>query len=368
MRPTWADIDLGAVAHNVELLKAAAAPAVVCAVVKADGYGHGAVPVGRAAVEAGAEWLGVALVEEGRILRESGIRCPILVLSEPRPLEMVEVVAYDLTPTVYSGEGLAAAAAAANQGGHCLDVHLKIDTGMGRVGAQPADATALAAAIVDKEALNLQGVWTHCAMADDPADPYTNVQLDTYDGVLAELGGAGFDIAFRHAANSAVTLTSARGRYDMVRCGIAIYGLAPSPALAATTDLRAVLRLRSQVSFAKRLLAGERISYGLAWQADRDTNIATVPIGYADGIRRRSAAVGGEVLIRGSRHPIVGAVTMDQLMVDCGDEPVVAGDEVVLIGHQGDHVIPADEWAERLDTISYEIVCDIASRVSRRYI
>lgn len=367
MRPTWADIDLGAVAHNVEVLRSVAAPAAVCAVVKADGYGHGAVPVGRAAIEAGAEWLGVALVEEGRVLREAGIRCPILVLSEPRPLEMVEVVAYDLTPSLYSGEGLAAAAAAANQGGRSLDVHLKIDTGMGRVGARPADALGLATAITDKADLHLAGVWTHCAVADDPVDPYTTAQLDTYDAVLADLGGAGFDIALRHAANSALTLSSPRGRYDMVRCGIATYGLAPSRAVA-TAELRPVMRLRSQVSFAKRVTAGERISYGLAWEAERDTTVATVPIGYADGIRRRSGAVGGEVLIRGFRRRIVGTVTMDQLMVDCGDGPIAAGDEVVLIGDQGDDAISADEWAERLDTISYEVVCDIASRVSRRYI
>lgn len=368
MRPTWADIDLGAVAHNVATLAAAADPALVCAVVKADGYGHGAVPVARAAIDAGASWLAVALVEEGRILRNAGVRVPILLLSEPRPHEMIEVVEFGLTPTVYSGEGLAAAAAAAAQKAVSLDVHLKIDTGMHRVGAKPRDALALAQAIVDRNCLELQGVWTHCAIADVPDDPYTDSQLDTFDDIVASMAAEGLRPPLVHAANSAVAMAHPRGRYDMVRCGIAVYGLPPSPALDGCLPLRPVLRLRSQVSFVKRIEAGERVSYGLTWAAPEKTRIATVPIGYADGIRRSSGRLGGEVLIGGVRMPIVGTVTMDQLLVDCGDHEVRAGDEVVFIGAQGDDEITADEWAERLGTINYEIVCDLDSRVTRRYL
>lgn len=367
MRPTWADIDLDAISSNVGAMVDLVAPAMVCAVVKADGYGHGSVPVSRAAIDAGAAWLAVALVEEGRVLREAGITAPILVLSEPRPHEMVEVVAYDLTPSVYSGEGLAAAAAAANQGGRRLDVHLKIDTGMHRVGARPEDAVALATAIADKEPIDLAGVWTHCAVADDPDPSYTNRQLDTYDAVCADIEGAGLAVGMRHAGNSAVAIAHPRGRYDMVRVGIATYGVAPAPSLADRFELAPAMTVRSQISFAKRITAGDGVSYGLVWEAPADTTIATVPIGYADGIRRRSGRVGGEVLIRGRRHPIVGQVTMDQLMVDCGDAEVAAGDEVVLIGAQGDDRISAEEWAAKLDTIGYEIVCDIESRVPRRY-
>jgi alanine racemase len=368
MRPTWADIDLGAVAHNVGILAATVAPAKLCVVVKADAYGHGAVPVGRAAVGAGAQWLGVALVAEGKALREADIDAPILVLSEPRPLEMVEVVSYNLTPTVYSGEGLAAAAAAAAQANVTLGVHLKVDTGMGRVGAHPTDVVALAEAITGNAALDLAGVWTHCAVADVPDDPYTSHQLDVYDRVLADLAARGVEVPLRHAGNSAVAIAHRRGHYDMVRCGIATYGLAPSPELGGRLDLRPVMELRSEVSFVKRVAKGDRISYGLRWRAERDTTVATVPIGYADGIRRRSSMVGGEVLIGGNRRSMVGTVTMDQFMVDCGDDVVAAGDEVMIIGRQGNEEIPVDEWAERLDTISYEIVCDIETRVSRRYI
>lgn len=367
MRPTWADIDLGAIGANVEALAAHSAPAQVCAVVKADGYGHGAVPVARAAVEAGATWLAVALVEEGRILRDAGVRAPILTLSEPRPLEMVEVVEYGLTPTVYSGEGLAAAAAAAKQRGIRLAIQLKIDTGMGRVGARPEDAVPLAGAIADKADLELEGVWTHCAIADVPGDPYTSMQLDVYDRVLADLAGAGHELAWRHAANSAVAIAHERGRYDLVRCGIAVYGIPPSPSLAGAISLRPALRLRSQISFVKRVSAGDRISYGLRWTARTDTTIATVPIGYADGVRRRSDLAGVEVLIAGKRYPIVGTVTMDQLMVDVGDDDISTGAEVVLIGHQDGDEISAEEVAGRLDTIGYEVVCDIESRVARRY-
>ncbi|MGI9621673.1 MAG: alanine racemase [Acidimicrobiales bacterium] len=368
MRPTWADVDLAAVAHNVELIKKQVEPAAVCAVVKADGYGHGAVPVGRAAVGAGAEWLAVALVEEGKVLRDAGIRTPVLVLSEPRPLEMVEVVAYELTPTVYSGEGLAAAAAAASQASKRLDVHLKVDTGMGRVGAAVEDAVRLSSAIVDKEPLDLAAIWTHCAIADQPGDPYTERQLDTYQTVLDAVAAAGIEVPMRHAANSAVAMAHPRGHYDMVRAGIAVYGLAPSPELSDMLDLAPVMTVRSQVSFVKRLAAGARLSYGLEWCTPVATTIATVPIGYADGVRRSSGRVGGQVLIGGKRYPIVGTVTMDQLMVDCGDDDVVAGDEVVLIGAQGGETIGADEIAAKLGTISYEVVCDIESRVSRRYL
>jgi alanine racemase len=368
MRPTWADIDLAAVEHNVAELRRAADPALLCVVVKAEGYGHGAVPVARAAVDAGAQWLAVALVEEGRRLREAGIRAPILVLSEPRPLEMVEVVAYGLHPTVYSGEGLAAAAAAAIQYDKVLPVHLKVDTGMRRVGVETSAALAMARAIVDKPSLDLEGVWTHCAVADQLDDPFTSLQLDRYEAVLAELEAAGIDPGIRHAANSAVTLGHPRGRYDLVRCGIAAYGVAPGPLLADAADLRPVMKVRSEVSFVKEIDAGERVSYGLAWEAPSRTRLATVPIGYADGIRRRAGSAGAEVLIRGRRHPIVGNVTMDQLLVDCGDRDVRAGDEVVFVGAQGHDEITVAEWAGWLDTIAYEVVCDIESRVVRRYL
>ena len=363
MRPTWAEVDLGAVAHNVALLVERAAPAEVCAVVKADGYGHGAVPVALAALEAGASWLAVALVEEAVVLRGAGIEAPILLLSEARPAEFVEVAALDLRATVYTPAGIAAAAA----NGAPLRVHLKVDTGMHRVGVDPADALDLAQSVVEHPTLELEAVWTHCAVADEPDHSFTAEQLRRFDVVLDELVASGIDVPMTHAANSAATIAHPSARRSLVRCGIAVYGIDPGPDLAGALPLRPALRLRSEVSFVKQVAAGEGVSYGLCHTFDRDTTVATVPIGYADGVRRRLGLLHQEVLIGGRRRPIVGVVTMDQLMVDCGDDPVAVGDEVVLIGGQGDEEIRAADWATALDTIAYEIICGIGPRVPRRH-
>ena len=380
MRPTSAVVDLEALEANAAELARRAAPAELCAVVKADGYGHGSVAAGRAALAGGATWLAVALVEEGVELRDAGVTAPILLLSEPRPNEMVEVVAHDLRPSVYSPEGLAAAAAAAVAAARRLPVHLKIDTGMNRVGAHPDDALLLARAIAARADLELEGVWTHCAVADELDNPFTDEQLGRYERVLGLLASRdGVRGPFRrHAANSALLLSAGRsdasairrrGRYDMVRAGIALYGLSPGAALADDLDgLRPVMGLRTEVSYVKTVRGGEAVSYGLLHHFDSDRRVATVPIGYADGARRDYGLRGGQVLIRGRRRSVVGVVTMDQLMVDCGtDGDVVAGDEVVLIGEQGPESIGAEEIAARLGTIPYEVVCDVGRRVRRHY-
>lgn len=370
MRPTEATVDLDAIGRNVTRLIKHVAPAEVCAVVKADGYGHGAVAVARAALQAGAAQLAVALVEEGIELRRAGITGPILVLSEPRPLEMVEVVEHRLTPSVYSGEGLAAvAAAAAVVGGEPLKVQIAIDTGMRRVGAEPDDIDVLARAVADKPELELEGVWTHCAVADELDNDMTAVQLDRFDALVDKLQSSGHGALKIHAGNSAVALAHPRGRHHMVRCGIAMYGLAPGDGFDDMIDLEPAMGLRTSVSFVKRVSEGDSISYGLRHRFEQDTVVATIPIGYADGIRRSYWRHDGEVLIGGERRPIVGTVTMDQTMVDCGpDANVVTGDEVVLIGSQGSESITATEIAYKLGTIPYEVICDLGRRVRRRYL
>jgi alanine racemase len=368
-RAAWVEIDLGAVRDNVETLVATAAPAQVLAVVKADGYGHGAVPVARAALEAGATWLGVALVEEGVALRDAGIDAPILVLSEPQPDAASAVVAHRLTPVVYTAGGIdSLAKAVADLGtGETLAVHLKIDTGMHRVGVAPDGALALAQRVDGRTELVLEGVLTHFAVADEPDDPYTAEQLARFHGVLADLDAAGLRPPLVHAANSAGLLAFPEAHFDLVRAGIAIYGIPPAPALADRAVLRPVLSLKARVSHVKTLAAGDRISYGLRYRVERTARIATVPIGYADGVPRNLAAVGGEVVVGGRRRPVAGTVTMDQLMIDVGDDEVAVGDEVVLIGRQGDAEVTAQEWADRLGTIAYEIVCGIGPRVPRSY-
>jgi alanine racemase len=367
LRPAWAEIDLDAVRANVAELARLAAPAALLAVVKADGYGHGSVPVARAALDAGATWLGVALVEEGIELRDAGIDVPILVLSEPVPGAADAVVRARLTPAVYTPGGIESLAkAVAGSGAPRLGVHLKVDTGMHRVGAAPEDAAALVARIEELDELELSGFWTHFAVADEPSDPYTAQQLQQFKAVLATSGAAPTRPLI-HAANSAALLAHPDSRFDLVRTGIAIYGIPPAPILADRAPLQPALSLKTRVSHVKTLAAGERLSYGLRYELARPSRIATVPIGYADGVPRNLGAVGGQVLVHGARHPIAGTVTMDQLMVDVGDENVSVGDEVVLIGRQGTETVTAEEWAERMGTIGYEIVCAIGARVPRIY-
>ncbi|MGZ6954055.1 MAG: alanine racemase [Acidimicrobiia bacterium] len=368
-RAAWVEIDLGAVRDNVAALVRFAAPAQVLAVVKADGYGHGAVPIARAALEAGATWLGVALVEEGVELRHAGIGGPVLVLSEPAPEAAAAVVEHDLTPVVYTAGGIDSLAKAVVDLGTdvTVPVHLKVDTGMHRVGASPEEAVALAQRVIERTELDLGGVCTHLAVADEPDDPYTAEQLVRFRAVLADLEAAGVRPPLVHAANSAGLLAFPDARFDLARVGIAIYGIPPVPELAGRVELRPALSLKARVSHVKHHDAGSRLSYGLRYRLERDAWIATVPIGYADGVPRNLAAVGGEVVIGGRRHPVAGTVTMDQLMVDVGDDAVAVGDEVVLIGRQGDAEVTAQEWAERLGTIPYEIVCGIGPRAPRRY-
>ncbi len=378
-RPTTAWIDLDAVRHNAQAFVSHVAPAAVCAVVKADGYGHGAVQCARAAVEGGAVMLAVATVEEGVELREAGVESPILLLSEFPVGGEVAVLEHRLTPTVYSYDRIGALHAAAAPVGTA--VHLKVDTGMHRAGALPSEALALAQAIDASTVLELAGTFTHLAVADtvdwnDTNHPYTYHQLDAFDDVLASFVAAGIDPGVCHASNSAGALAHPRARYDMVRIGVSLYGNDPDLGCVAETygvALRAPLHLISRVAHVKRLPAGSRISYGLTYELAEESVVAIVPVGYADGVPRRLSAVGGQVLINGQRHPIAGRVTMDQIVIDCGpvDGPgavVERGDEVVLLGSQGSERIAPWDWAERLDTIAYEITCGVSKRVPRRFL
>jgi len=367
-RAVWAEIDLDAVRANVAALRERAAPAEFLAVVKANGYGHGAVPVARAALDAGATWLGVARVEEGVQLRDAGIRAPVLLLSEPAPRAAAAVIAHDVTPVVYTEAGIdGLAKAAADAGRAPIAVHLKVDTGMHRVGCTVDDALARAEQVAARDELALEGVCTHLAVADDDADPYTAEQLARFDDVLAQLDRVGVRPPLVHVANSAALLGAADGRYGLVRIGIAMYGLPPSARVEPPVELTPALSLRSRITMIKTLPEGARLSYGLRYELPRTGRVATVPAGYADGVPRNLGLVGGEVLVRGRRHPIAGIVTMDQLMVDLGDAPAEPDDEVVLIGRQGGQEITATEWAEKLGTISYEIVTGIGARVPRSY-
>ncbi|MGA9277645.1 alanine racemase [Ilumatobacter sp.] len=365
LRWAWAEIDLDAIDHNVRLLRERFAPAALWAVVKADGYGHGATDVARTAMAAGAEGLCVAFVHEGIELRRAGIDAPILVLTEQPPETAAHIVAHRLTPTVYRREFLDALVAAGPVG---LPVHMKVDSGMQRVGTHPHAAASFADAIVQRSpALRLAGVFTHLAAADDVSSDFTEQQLATFDKTLAQLP----PVPAVHTANSAGGLAWPEARRSFVRAGIAIYGISPGPGVDHLCDgLRPAMELRARVGFVKQVRSGSAISYGLRHTFERDTTVATIPLGYADGVPRRLSGVGGEVLIGGRRRPIVGVITMDQLMVDCGDDEVRVGDDVTLIGVQvrpDGHTerIRAEDWAAALDTIGYEIVCGVSKRIGR---
>jgi alanine racemase len=361
-RPTVAVVDLAAIRDNVALLKPSGAE--VMAVVKANGYGHGAAEAGRAALEGGATWIGVAMAEEGLHLREAGIAVPILVLSELSPGSERDALAAGLTPTVYTDAGLAALEEARPSGAP-LRAHLKLDTGMHRVGLAPARAVEFARRMV-AAGLEVEGVWTHFAKAEEPEDPSVAAQLDRFMAAVDELEAAGVRPRLRHAANSAAIMTNPTTHLDLVRLGVAMYGLPPAPGLPGSAGLRPALTWVTTVHMAKRVAAGEGISYGLHYRLGRESTIVTLPVGYADGYPR-AAGPRARVLIRGRRYPVAGTVCMDQITVDCGDDPVEPGDEVVLIGHQGTEEIAADELAEWAGTINYEVVCGISARVPREY-
>ncbi len=375
LRPAWVEVDLAAVAANVALIREVVAPAAVCAIVKADGYGHGALAVASAAIAGGASRLGVALPEEGHQLREAGIDAPIVVLSEP-PHEAMPLVAEDgLTATIYTEAGLGslldAVDSSRDPGRGLLAVHIKVDTGMHRVGASPDRALALGRAVSAARQLHLEGLFTHLAVADEPANPFTEEQLARFKRVVGALAAEGIRPPVLHAGNSAAALAHPGSRYQMVRPGIAVYGLAPALCMRADPVvqlLQPALSFKAEVSYAKTLARGEGLSYGLRYHLPEASVIATVPVGYADGVPRRLSQVGGEVLIGGRRYPLAGSVTMDQVLVDCGPgADVRGGDEVVLIGRQGDQEITAWEWAERLGTIAYEVTCGLSPRLPRIY-
>ena len=376
MRPSLIRVHLAAIEANAARLAALAPGAALCAVVKAGGYGHGAAAAAAAARAGGASWLAVATTAEASELADviEGDP-PVLVLSEldhadaaQAAAELPDQVRFTIA-TPAGVEALAAAAAHPSSGSRQpRRVHLKIDTGMHRMGADPGDLAPVADALARTGAVRLEGVWTHLAVADDPADEFTAVQLTHFETALAELDRLGALSGpvpvITHTANSAGLLAHPRSHREMVRAGIALYGVAPAPALAGRVRLDPALELVSRVTAVRTVAAGESVSYGRSWYAAEPTRVATVPVGYADGVRRHSGQAGVEVLIRGRRCPILGTVTMDQLMV-AADAEVSVGDEVVLIGTQGSERVTVDEVAERLGTIAYEVLVGLGPRLPR---
>jgi len=366
----WAEIDLGAIAHNTREIRRVTAPsAKVMAVVKANGYGHGAVEASREALANGAEWLGVARVAEGVAIREAGIGAPVLILGYVSPEQFGEVVRHRLSQAVYTREMVLALAEAAAIEGVRARAHFKVDTGMGRIGwVSGLGAVKEILELARLPHLEVEGIFTHFATADSSDKSYTWNQFNKFNGLIEKLRKNGLEIPVRHAANTAALMEMPEIHLDLVRAGISVYGLYPSGEVDKSVfDLRPAMSLKAVVSYVKNVPAEFKVSYGCTFTTDKSTVIATLPVGYADGYSRLLSSK-GEVLLHGHRAPVVGRVCMDQIMVDVGHIPgVKVGDEAVLMGRQGDEEISADEVAAKLGTINYEVICMINSRVPRVY-
>jgi alanine racemase len=380
---TWAEIDLNAYAHNIKELRRKTNPdAMLMAVVKADGYGHGAAEVAREALQNGAQWLGVARINEAVELRKAGLEAPLLILGYT-PAEHAELlIEHELTQTVYSHANAEKISSKAGKLGKKINVHIKVDTGMGRLGLvanalvsdkkiraanpDPQDAIAKISSLAG---LDVQGIFTHFATADSADKSYANQQLEIFLELLHQLNRNGLQPAIRHAANSAALMDMPAAHLDMVRPGIATYGLNPSDEInLENLTLKPVMTLRSRIIHLKKVSAGFNVSYGITYQTDKPTTIATVPVGYADGFNRLFSS-NGQMLVHGQKVPVIGRVCMDLTMLDLGDVPgVEIEDEVVIFGRQDNATITADDLASQLNTINYEIVSTILPRVARVYV
>lgn len=369
MRPTFAQINLAAIRHNLQQVKQAVAPgARIIAVVKSNAYGHGAIPVSRALLEAGADLLAVAIPEEGIQLREAGIREPILVLGMFLPEQAGLYVEYDLTAAVATGDCLTALAEAARRKTSYANVMVKLDTGMGRIGIFPSQLLSFLETIKQHKELRLAGIFTHLACADAANKDHAHHQLTIFQASVQQAREHNIIFPLVTAANSATVIDLPAGHFSAVRPGIILYGLPPSHEMQQHLDLKPAMELKTRVVYVKHVPANTPVSYGCTYTTGQPTWLATLPLGYGDGYNRQLSNK-AQVLIGGKRRPVVGRVCMDQIMVDIGDTcDVKIGDEAVLFGRQGAEEISVTDLADLAGTINYELVCAVSARVPRVYI
>lgn len=366
-RPTYAEVNLGDISRNVRLFAGLVGPSCqIMAVVKADGYGHGDIETSRVALAAGATRLGVALVEEAERLRAAGFEVPIHLLFEPPPAAAHRVVELRLTPSAYSLDYIKSLSRVASLENTSIAVHLKVDTGMHRVGIDPETAPAMAEEITRLPGLEMEGIYSHLAMGSEPGHPFTMRQWETFKRVVQAIAERGIVIPMRHLAASGAALSFPESRLDMIRLGIAMYGLLPGPGYAGLADLRPALSLRTRLSHIFKAGEGEGLSYGLTHTFEGESWVGVLPIGYADGLSR-ALSNRWQVLINGKVYPLVGTIAMDLCMVALGDDHYPVGEEVTVIGGCGQEAMGVEVMAETLGTINYEVICDIGKRVPRIY-
>ncbi|RLE14913.1 alanine racemase [Candidatus Aerophobetes bacterium] len=367
MRPTRVEIDLDSIAYNIhQIRKKVGNKTKIMAVMKANAYGHGAVEVAKVAIDAGAQWLAVALVEEAIQLREAGIQSPILILGSTPPDQVHEVIKYNLSQTVCSRELIETLSNEAQSWNQTAKVHIKVDTGLGRLGIFPEEVAAFVKESSCLEGIEIEGIFTHFSVADEDK-AFTELQIKKFKEVISNLEREKIHIPLKHAANSAAVVGFASSYFNLVRPGIILYGLYPSPEMNRTIPLKPAMSFKTKITYLKRVPAGYSLSYDRTFTTKRKSLIAILPVGYADGYPR-ALSNKGEVLIKGKRAPVVGMICMDMTLVDVTHIPdVKVGDEVVLFGKQNGAQISADEIASKSDLINYEILCGISKRVPRIY-
>lgn len=367
-RPTRVEIDLDAIAHNIrELRKIVGDKTKIMAVVKADGYGHGAVKVAKMAQQQGVEYLAVAIPEEGVELRQAGVSLPILVLGQILPQDAEIICKHDLSQTICTIELARALSAEAQKLGKVTNIHVKVDTGMGRIGVLPEEVVSFVREISKLEGIRIEGIFTHLSEAGGKSRVFTDLQITKFNEVISDLEQAGIRIPCKHVANSAGILNFPSSYFDLVRPGIMLYGLYPSKETSILADLKPAMSFKTAIVYLKTVPSGTPIGYDRTFTTHRESIIATLPVGYGDGYNYLLSNR-GEVLVRGKRAPIVGKVCMDMTMVDVSDIPgVQIGDEAVLFGKQGGENLPVDEVAFNIGVINYAVVCNIGKRVPRIY-
>jgi len=360
----WLEIDLSRIRENVkEILRISQTE--VMAIVKANGYGHGAIEIAQASIEAGATWLGVARLEEAIALRRAGLNCHILVLGYTSPDRIADAVNHNICLTIYDVSIGEAYAEQASKFGGGLRLHIKVDTGMGRLGISPDTAQSFIESIACQPQLNIEGIFTHFARADEPQVLTTSLQIEKFDELIGNLKKVGIAPRYIHASNSAAILNYPGAHFDLVRPGIALYGYAPSPETPLPEAIKPGLTWKTRLTSVRTFPAGHGISYGHVYFTRKAERIGSIAIGYADGYRRVD---GNIALVNGKRVPVVGRVCMDQCMLQLDDVPdAQVGDEVVLMGRQGDEFISAEEIAERWSTFNYEVICGLSARLPRVY-
>jgi alanine racemase len=368
LRPTFAEIDLAAIAHNILVIKKRVHPAHVMAVVKADAYGHGAVPVSKVALESGVTYLGVALVEEGIELRNHGISEPILVFSGAFEDQLINFFKHDLEITVYTKETADSLSKLSPNFQKPIRIHVKVDTGMGRVGVNWENAANFVEYLATLEGVKLHGLYTHFATSDERDKTYANLQFDRFKKIIKILEQKNIHIPLKHAANSGAILDMPETYLDLVRPGVMMYGYFPSNETTESVAIEPAMTVKSRVSFIKQVPENFSVSYGRKFITSQSTRIATIPLGYADGYNRLLTNQ-AKVTIRGKKYPLVGRVCMDLVMVDIGmEDNIQVGDEVILFGKQEENAFSVKEICQLIDTIPYEVTCWVSKRVPRVYV